>query len=94
MAGWVGLCAIPLDAATFEVAQQQPQASDSGPGTPEHPWKTIAQAAASVRPGDLVLIRGGVYREQVIIKTSGTAERPIRFQAAPGDWVVLTAPTV
>jgi hypothetical protein len=80
----------PLFAATHEVAQQHPQASDDGPGTPDRPWKTLAGAAQRVEPGDVVLIRAGVYRERVLVKTSGTAEKPIRFVAAPGEHVVLS----
>lgn len=79
-----------LSAANYEVAQQNPQASDAGPGTPERPWKTIAPAATKAGPGDVVVIRDGVYRERVIVKTSGTASAPIRFEAAPGEHVVLT----
>lgn len=80
----------PLVAATYEVAQRHPQASDDGPGTRERPWQTLAKAAASVGPGDTVLIRGGVYRERLLIKASGSSEAPIRFEAAPGEFVVLT----
>ena len=42
------------------------------------------------RTGDTVIIRDGVYRECVVVATSGTEQRPIRFQAAPGAHVVLT----
>ena len=91
----VGLLALlalaaPVQAARFEVAQGHFRAADSGPGTAERPWKTISKAAASVGPGDLVVIHGGVYRERVVVKTDGTAAQPIRFAAAPGEWVVLT----
>ena len=79
-----------LGAANYEVAQRDPQASDDGPGTFEKPWKTLAKAAAQVKPGDKVIISDGVYRESVVLKTSGTAEQPIRFEAAPGAEVVLT----
>jgi hypothetical protein len=79
-----------LQAATYEVAQQNPQASDEGPGTVERPWKTIAKAAEKMGPGDVVVIRGGVYRERVVVKTSGTAQAPICFEAAPGEHVILT----
>ena len=79
-----------LHAATYEVAQQNPQASDDAPGTAERPWKTITRAAEKAGPGDVVVIRGGVYRERVVVKTSGTAEAPIRFEAAPGEQVVVT----
>ena len=79
-----------LQAATHEVAQQNPQASDDGPGTAQQPWKTIAKAAGEAGPGDIILIRGGVYRESVLVKASGTALAPIRFEAAPGEHVVVT----
>jgi len=77
-------------AATFEVAQENNQATDNGAGTAEQPWKTIGKAAEKASAGDLVIIRGGVYREHVLIKSSGTAQAPIRFEAAPGEHVVLT----
>jgi len=79
-----------LQATTYEVAQQNPQASDDGPGTADRPWQTIAKAAEKVVPGDVIVVRGGVYRERVLVKTSGTPQAPIRFEAAPGEQVVLT----
>jgi hypothetical protein len=81
---------VSVQAATYEVAQRNPQASDEGDGTRERPWKTISRAAAKVAPGDTVVIRDGTYREQVVCKTSGTEQAPIRFEAAPGARVVLT----
>jgi hypothetical protein len=87
----VGLAPIgSLSAADYEVAQQHPQAGDDGPGTTDRPWKTLGKAAETAGPGDVVVIRGGVYRERVTVKASGTAQAPIRFQAAPGEHVVLT----
>ena len=89
--GWLALVlSVSVQAATFEVAQRSPQASDGGDGTRERPWKTINRAAAKVAPGDIVVIRDGIYREQVVIKTSGTEQAPIRFEAASGARVVLT----
>ena len=79
-----------LSAATYEVVQLNPKASDDAPGTSDQPWKTIAKAAQTARAGDLILIHAGVYRERVLVKTSGTPEKPIRFEAAPGEHVVLT----
>jgi hypothetical protein len=90
-AGWLALVlSLSVQAATFEVAQRNPQASDDGDGTRERPWKTISRAVAKVAPGDAVVIRDGIYREQVVIKTNGTEKAPIRFEAAPGARVVLT----
>jgi hypothetical protein len=80
-----------LQAATYEVAQQNLHASDDGPGTLERPWKTIAKAAEKASPGDVVVIRAGVYRERVLAKTSGTAQAPVRFEAALGTTTTSSA---
>lgn len=84
------MLAASLPAATYEVAQQNPQASDDAPGSADRPWKTIARAAEKAGPGDVVLIRGGVYRERVVVKKDGTEQAPLRFEAAPGEHVVVT----
>lgn len=81
---------LSLSAATYEVAQQHPQASDDASGTAEQPWKTIAKAMEQAKPGDLVVIHGGVYREHLLARRSGTEQAPIRFAAAPGEHVVVT----
>ena len=52
--------------------------------------RTLAEAAQKVEPGDVVWIHDGIYRESVRIATSGTAEKPITFQAAPAEHVVIT----
>jgi DNA-binding winged helix-turn-helix (wHTH) protein len=47
--------------------------------------RTIQRAADLARPGDVVLIHPGVYRETVRVRTSGTWIQPIVFRgAAPG----------
>jgi hypothetical protein len=92
---WLALaCATSLRAATYEVAQRNSQAGVQGDGTSERPWKTLSKAIEKVGPGDKVIIREGTYREQVVIKTSGTAQAPIIFEAAPGANVVLTGADV
>ena len=58
--------------------------NDKWPGTKEKPFKTINAAAARVLPGDVVTVRGGTYRERVVIKRSGAAGKPIIFRGAPG----------
>jgi parallel beta-helix repeat protein len=65
------------------------------------PWCTLGAAGAGVEPGDVVHVRAGTYTEiqtcsicndnsvlQVVV--SGTEGSPIRFQAAPGESVVIT----
>ncbi len=84
------LCGGCLQAAVYTVAQRDPQANDTGPGTAAQPWKTIARAARTAGPGDTVIIGDGVYRENVVVKASGRPDAPIRFEPAPGAHVVLT----
>ena len=55
-----------------------------------NPADTIGSAAEMAQPGDIVRIYSGVYRESVVVKQSGTKEKPIRFEAAPGATVVIT----
>jgi len=88
---WVGfaLC-ISLHGADYFVAQRNSRPNDGGPGTAESPWKTISKAALSVTPGDVVTIQDGIYRESVVLKTSGTAQSAIRFEAATGAHVIVT----
>lgn len=52
-------------------------------------WRTIARANAAVRPGDTVIIYGGVYREAIAPGRSGTAQMRIIYRAAPGETVIL-----
>jgi len=55
-------------------------------------FRTIAKAASVVRPGDVVYIRGGVYREYLTAdkwKTSGQPGKPITIMGAPGETVII-----
>jgi poly(beta-D-mannuronate) C5 epimerase len=65
----------PAQARTWYVHQTHPQASDDNPGDADRPLKTINASLPLVRAGDTVLVREGVYREQVIY-----AAEPWTFQ--------------
>ncbi|MGB2821727.1 MAG: right-handed parallel beta-helix repeat-containing protein [Phycisphaerae bacterium] len=92
--GWAAVIAGTIfahaRAGTYVVNQRHAAASDDNPGTAAAPLKTIGAAAGLGKAGDTVIIRGGVYRESVTVSPSGNAEAPIRFQAAPGERVVVT----
>jgi parallel beta helix pectate lyase-like protein len=91
ISGWlVLLSGFSVSAATYEVAQRNPQAGDDGDGTRKRPWKTISRAAEKAGPGDTVVIRDGIYRERVAVNRSGAAEAPISFDAAPGAHAELS----
>ena len=92
---WTLACAVfappPTDAhgtgtATYHVA---PGGSDVNPGTQAAPWRTIRRASEQLMPGDTLLIREGVYNEQIIPLRSGTAERPITYRAFPGEQPII-----
>lgn len=62
---------------------------DGGDGmSAERPFKTLAKAAAMLRPGDVVDVAPGEpYRESLVVTSSGTAENPIVVR---GNGAVLT----
>ena len=62
----------------------------TGDGTKLRPFKTIQEAAEAAHPGDTVLVADGVYREHVRPRRSGTAGRPIVFQAVNPRRAVVT----
>jgi len=59
-------------------------------GDKDAPLRTIAAAASVAKPGDTCFVRGGVYRESVSLTKSGSKDRPIRFEAFPGEVVTLS----
>jgi parallel beta-helix repeat protein len=52
--------------------------NDGGAGSKAKPWKTIARAGRTVRPGDVVYVQPGHY-EGAILKTAGTKKAPITY---------------
>ncbi|HLX59840.1 MAG TPA: right-handed parallel beta-helix repeat-containing protein [Planctomycetota bacterium] len=86
----IELAAFTANAAEIHVDARSAQASDSNSGTFDKPLKTIAQAAKIAEPGDTVRIHDGIYRESVVVEKSGSAEKPITFEAAIGANVVIT----
>jgi len=54
------------------------------------PFSTIQAALNEARPGDTVLVRGGVYREAVTFPIAGEPGRPITLKAHPGHIVLVT----
>lgn len=62
---------------------------DTYPGTINYPWRTIQKAASTAVAGDTVYVRGGTYREKVIVKNSGAAGSYITFSSYPGETAVI-----
>ena len=75
---------------TYYVSQKHPKANDNNPGTQELPWKTISRAAATLAPGERVIVLEGVYRERVSPARGGDGPNAmITYEAAPRQKVVL-----
>lgn len=64
--------------------------NDRGAGSEEDPFRTISEAAQTARPGDVVTVHEGVYREQVSPANGGRSDSErIIYQAAAGEHVVI-----
>ena len=57
---------------------------DKNPGTREEPLRTLARAALHAQAGDTVILRGGIYRETLTVRHSGTDTKPLTFHGGEG----------
>ena len=64
--------------------------NDKNPGTFEQPLKTISKGVKKLKPGDILTIFGGTYREEVQLKASGKPDKPITIQAYNQDYVEIS----
>lgn len=64
--------------------------SNLNPGTEEKPFLTIGKAAYVAKPGDVITVHEGIYREWVNPKSGGTSAQPIIYEAAEGENVIIT----
>lgn len=55
-----------------------PESSD-GNGTWEKPFDTIERALGKVEPGNSIILKEGIYKNDLTIQVSGTARAPIRI---------------
>lgn len=66
-----------------------PDGDDTHPGSREQPWRRIGRALAVVTAGDTITLRAGTYTEQLYLRSSGDAGRPITLRGAAGETVWL-----
>ncbi|WP_084218347.1 Ig-like domain-containing protein [Synechococcus sp. CC9616] len=65
--------------------------SDSNPGSLLAPFRTIQYAIDNAKPGDVISIRGGTFRERLRIENlNGREDAPITFENYQNEDVVLT----
>ncbi len=83
---WTICCAVLFGvggevlAATYYVANN---GNNNNPGTTAQPWATLQKAVDAVAPGDVIIVRAGIYAGCRIGK-SGTANLPITLKADSG----------
>lgn len=58
-------------------------------GSQSQPLRSIQRAIDIAQAGDTIYVRGGTYHEALLITKSGTAQRPLRLYAFPGELPVL-----
>jgi parallel beta-helix repeat protein len=63
--------------------------NDNNPGTLESPWATIAKANRTLKAGDQVLLRAGIYYDVIDPANSGRAGRRIIYRSYPGEQVTI-----
>jgi len=64
--------------------------NDANPGTVSKPFKTISAAAEVARPGDVISVHSGTYREYIDPPRGGESDaRRITYRAAVGEKVVI-----
>ena len=92
----VAICVLPIGSAQatiYFIDQNSPAASDANSGTEVAPWASFGPAMrANLAPGDMVIVRAGVYKAPAGTKTpqaliqpnsSGQSGQPIRFKSSP-----------
>jgi hypothetical protein len=75
----------PSSGTTYYVSTS---GSDSNPGTPTAPWRTIQKALDTLRAGETALVRAGTYG-QIVMQRAGTASAPITVRNYPGERPVI-----
>ncbi|MBD3386320.1 T9SS type A sorting domain-containing protein [candidate division KSB1 bacterium] len=71
--------------------------NDQNPGTRARPWATFAYSLQQVRPGDTLMVRGGLYNEGEIwirkdLGMGGSDGNYVTVMAHPGENPQLTGP--
>lgn len=81
---------VRLPASTGKTFVVSPAGDDSGPGTAARPWRTIQHGVGRLRAGEQLLVRRGVYRENVQLNRAGTAAKPITIASYPGERATIS----
>lgn len=75
------------------IVDRKPMGDDLQDGSWQQPFGSLARAVLAARPGDVVLVRGGLYSidAPVVLEMAGDASRRLVLSAFPGESPVLDA---
>jgi parallel beta-helix repeat protein len=86
-----GVASTPAPVTVTYYVSNESHASDTHSGiSRERPLKTLQAANSRVKPGDIVKIGPGTYRQRLKITTSGTSEKPINWIVEQPQKTVFT----
>ncbi|RYI28314.1 DUF1565 domain-containing protein [Bacillus infantis] len=87
----IGMFIIETETGTSpkKVLYVSPDGSDKNSGSKQKPLKTIQKAVDSAEPGTVVYVREGIYKEQVVIRESGSKNAPIMIKSYKKEKAVL-----
>ena len=80
-----------IDDEIYHVYFVSKSGSDSNPGTIDEPWLTLENAAYKAKPGDIILIREGIYKESLSSGQSGESNRYITYRNYNNEKVIIDA---
>jgi hypothetical protein len=86
LAAVLSMFAVTANAASWFVA---PNGNDRNRGTLELPFASVTKASSVAQPGDVVNVRGGVYKGIVRIECAGKEGAPIIFRAYQRETPVI-----
>lgn len=81
--------AFPLLVVAKEI-HVSPKGNDANLGTIDKPVRTITKAIEKMEAGDICVLHGGTYRENIVLKKSGEANAPLSFEAAKGETPIIS----
>ncbi len=84
------MCLLGLSSVSAREFHVGVNGNDQWRGSEDRPLRTISAAARLARPGDVITVHAGVYRESVNPPRGGESESGrIVYRAAPGEQVVI-----
>jgi hypothetical protein len=83
------ICPVICDATNSCYYVDSVNGNDSNNGSFEYPWKTLSNNSIKLNPGDTLYAMSGIYNEQLKVKTSGSPDNWITYQAYPGEEVII-----